>query len=139
MPTTTTPPDLDTRPEIRALVIDFYREVQADDLLGPVFVDVARVDWSSHVPHLVDYWCLVLLGETGYAGTTLATHRRIHGLVGFRREHFERWLEIFEDCVDRRWTGEQSVRAKDHARRVIETLRRRLAVEALSVVEVGRG
>lgn len=42
-----------------------------DDLLAPVFTEVAEVDWSAHIPRLIDYWCRVLLGEPGYDGAIL--------------------------------------------------------------------
>jgi hypothetical protein len=45
--------DLDTRTQIHDLVVRFYREVVFDDLLGPVFADVAEVDWSVHIPKLI--------------------------------------------------------------------------------------
>jgi hemoglobin len=54
--------DLDDRGEITELVRRFYARVAEDDLLGPVFEDVARVDWSTHLPKLTELWCRVLLG-----------------------------------------------------------------------------
>ena len=58
--------DLDSRAKVHALVVDFYREVAFDDLLGPMFGEVAEVDWATHIPKLIDYWCRVLLGQPGY-------------------------------------------------------------------------
>ena len=40
--------DLDTVEEIAEMVRRFYADVAMDDLLGPVFEDVAEVDWSEH-------------------------------------------------------------------------------------------
>src|SRR5688500_14309868 len=51
--------DLVSRAQVHDLVVDFYRRVALDDLLGPVFGEVAEVDWSVHIPKLVDYWCRV--------------------------------------------------------------------------------
>mgnify|MGYP000346625624 CR=1 FL=1 len=42
--TVPTMPDLDSRSAIHDLVVRFYREVVFDDLLGPVFGEVAEVD-----------------------------------------------------------------------------------------------
>jgi truncated hemoglobin YjbI len=67
--------DLGTRADVHDLVVHFYREVALDDLLGPVFGEVAEVDWAVHIPRLIDYWSLVLLGDRGYDGAILA--RRI--------------------------------------------------------------
>jgi truncated hemoglobin YjbI len=40
--------DLATRGQIHDLVDSFYRELIMDDNLGPVFPEVAEVDWSQH-------------------------------------------------------------------------------------------
>ena len=55
--------DLETRADIHDLVVAFYREIVFDDLLEPVFGEVAEVDWALHIPKLIDYWCRVLLGQ----------------------------------------------------------------------------
>ncbi len=118
--------DLDSRAEIHDLVIDFYREIALDDLLGPVFGEVAEVDWAVHIPRLIDYWSQVLLGDPGYDGAVLAAHRYVHGLEPLRSELFERWYGLFVESVDGRWSGPQAERAKAHAAKTAAILARRL-------------
>jgi hemoglobin len=118
--------DLDSRRDIHDLVVRFYREVVFDDLLEPVFGEVAEVDWSAHIPKLIDYWCRVLLGEPGYAGAILAAHRHVHDLDAFRIEHFNRWYSLWVMSVDAGWTGPLAERAKRHAARIATSLVRRL-------------
>jgi hemoglobin len=118
--------DLETRAEIHDLVIDFYREVALDDLLGPVFGEVAEVDWAIHIPRLIDYWSQVLLGQPGYDGAILAAHRYVHGLEPLRVDLFERWYRLFAASVDGGWKGPQAERAKAHAARTAAILARRL-------------
>ncbi len=118
--------DLETRAEIHDLVIHFYREVALDDLLGPVFGEIAEVDWAVHIPRLIDYWSQVLLGEAGYDGAILAAHRYVHGLEPLRLELFERWYHLFVASVDGRWKGPQAELAKAHAAKTAAILARRL-------------
>jgi hemoglobin len=118
--------DLATRAEIHDLVIHFYREVALDDLLGPVFGEVAEVDWAVHIPRLIDYWSQVLLGEAGYDGAILAAHRYVHGLEPLRVELFDRWYGLFVASVDGRWAGPRAERAKQHAAKTASILARRL-------------
>lgn len=118
--------DLDTRAKVHDLVVDFYREVSFDDRLGPVFNDVAEVDWPVHIPKLIDYWCRVLLGEVGYDGYILGPHARVDALEPFRAELFDRWYALFETAVDAGWSGPLAERAKDHAVRMSGVLSRRL-------------
>jgi hemoglobin len=118
--------DLRTRAQIHDLVVRFYREIVFDDLLGPVFTEVAEVDWSIHMPKLIDYWCRVLLGEPGYDGQILTAHREVHRLERFRKEFFDRWYLLFVETVDEGWRGPIAERAKAHAARIAGALARRL-------------
>ena len=118
--------DLDTRGKIHDVVVHFYREVVFDELLAPVFGEVAEVDWSEHIPKLIDYWCQVLLGEPGYAGYILGPHRSVHDLCPFTAEFFDRWFRLWSESIDSRWAGPRAERAKSHAEKIAGVLSRKL-------------
>jgi hemoglobin len=118
--------DIETRSDVHDLVVAFYREVVFDDLLAPVFGEVAEVDWALHIPKLIDYWCRVLLGQTGYAGAILTAHRHVHHIEAFRVEHFDRWYELWIESIDQRWAGPVADTAKKHAADIGGVLARRL-------------
>jgi hemoglobin len=118
--------DLDRRAEIHDLVIDFYREIALDPELGRVFGEVAEVDWAIHIPRLISYWARVLLGEPGYDGYILRPHQYVHGLEPLELRYFDRWYELWVDCVDARWRGPVAEAAKGHAARMAKTLARRI-------------
>ena len=107
--------DLVSRSEIHDLVVEFYREVVFDELLAPIFGEVAEVDWSQHIPRLTDYWCRILLREGGYAGAVTAAHRHLHALEPVRIEHCDRWYVLWATSVDAHWAGPSADRAKAHA------------------------
>jgi hemoglobin len=121
--------DLDSRSAIHDLVVAFYREVVFDELLAPMFGEVAEVDWSVHIPHLIDYWCRVLLGEPGYAGAIVRAHADLHQLEPLRPEHFDRWYGLWCRSIDQGWSGPVAERAKAHAAHMAATLARRVAGE----------
>jgi hemoglobin len=118
--------DLDSRSAIHDVVVRFYREIALDDLLEPVFGQIAEVDWSIHIPTLIDYWCRVLLGVPGYDGAILAAHRHVHDLSAFRVEHFDRWYALWALSVDAGWSGPLANRAKRHGARIARSLARQL-------------
>lgn len=118
--------DLETRADIHDLVVAFYREIVFDDLLEPVFGEVAEVDWALHIPKLIDYWCRVLLGQPGYAGAILNAHRHVHDIEPFRVEHFDRWYALWIDAIDQRWAGPTADLAKTHAAHIAAVLARKL-------------
>jgi hemoglobin len=128
-------PDLTTRRQIHDLVVAFYRELVMDVVLGPVFEEVAEVDWSHHIPLLIDYWCRILLGDQSYQGTLLMAHRRVHELQPFTTEHFDRWYGQWVATINSRWSGPLAEKAKAHAARIATTLARQLPQIAWDPVE----
>jgi len=105
-------PDLDSRANVERFVDLFYERLLADEQLAPIFVDVAEIDLSVHLPHIKDYWCKLLLGEEGYQRHTMNIHRELHGKRPLRKDDFERWLEFFIATVDAHFAGERAERAK---------------------------
>ena len=118
--------DLDDRAAIHDLVVHFYREVAFDDLLGPVFGEVAEVDWAEHIPRLIGYWCRVLLGHSSYDGRILGAHERVHREHPFEPELFDRWHRLFVESVDSGWRGPRAEQAKRHAAHMLGVMSRRL-------------
>ena len=118
--------DLDTRTAIHDLVVAFYREIVFDELLGPVFEEVAETDWAVHIPRLIDYWCRILLGDHVYNGALLEAHREVHHRDPFRDEHFDRWFHLWTTSIDARWHGPRADQAKRHAAATAGLISRRL-------------
>ena len=117
--------DIIGRDDVERLVVSFYRDAAMDDLLGPIF-HAAHVDWSVHIPKLVDFWAWQLFGERGYEGNPLRAHEPAHGRTPFRAEHYERWLELFVETVDAHFEGPTAEAAKARAARMARALRRLL-------------
>jgi hemoglobin len=110
--------DVSSPVDVEQIVRRFYGAVAQDALLGPVFNNVARVDWSEHLPKLTAFWCRALFGTEGYQGNPFAQHRAVHERSPFTAEHFARWLELFEETVDEGWCGERAESMKELARNV---------------------
>lgn len=118
--------DLDRRAAIHDLVVAFYREVVFDEILAPVFEEVAETDWAVHIPRLIDYWCKILLGDPRYNGAMLVAHREVHQPEPFRDEHFDRWYRLWVASIDARWRGPRAEQAKSHAAATARLISRRL-------------
>lgn len=121
--------DLDTPDEIAEMVRRFYADVAMDDLLGPVFEDVAAVDWSEHLPKLTAFWCRALLGQEGYRGNPFRAHAQVHARSPFTAAHFERWLDLFHETLDLGWVGPRVERARLLAENVARVHRQQLLGE----------
>ena len=97
--------DITNREDIQLLVDDFYRKVQADDLLGPVF---SHVNWPQHLPVMYDFWSSMLLGDQSYRGNPLQKHLPL----GIQPEHFQQWLKLFHATVEEHFAGEKAEEVK---------------------------
>ena len=108
-------PDITGRAEIELLVNRFYDKVRADDTLGPVFDDVAKVNWDEHLPRLYAFWQSVLFGEGGFRGNPLAVHMKLVAETPMEWPMFLRWLELFHGTVDELFEGDNALRIKRSA------------------------
>ncbi|MFV0525304.1 MAG: group III truncated hemoglobin [Acidimicrobiales bacterium] len=111
-------PDLDSTDQIAEMVRRFYRDVDTDDLLGPIFNDVAEVDWDTHLPKLTAFWARALLGHDGYHGNPFGRHAAVHSVSPLEPVHFERWLKLFDATLDGGWSGPATERARALAHNV---------------------
>jgi hemoglobin len=123
--------DIVGRDDVERLVVAFYRDAAMDDLLSPIF-HAAHVDWSVHIPKLVDFWAWQLFGERGYERNPLRAHEPAHQRTPFGPEHYERWVELFVETVDAHFEGPVAEAAKARAVRMANALRRLLEGKAAS-------
>ncbi len=114
--------DLDSREQIAEFVDQFYAQLLEDPVLAPIFLDVAAVDLQVHKPHIVDYWCKLLLGDASYQRHTMNIHRNLHDKRALEAADFERWVGFFERTVNARWRGEKADRARRIARTIADNM-----------------
>jgi hemoglobin len=122
-------PDLETEADIVKLVDAFYSRVNEDELLRPVFVDVAQVDWAHHLPTMYDFWSSVLLGTSRYKGRPMARHFPLP--IG--PAHFQRWLALFQASVDGLFAGPKAEDAKLRAQSIGAMFQHRMNPGPLSI------
>lgn len=120
--------DLAGRSDIDVLLRDFYGRVFDDPLLAHIFLEVAHMDLEEHLPRIGDFWEKVLFNTAEYDGRALLVHRRINGLEPFTSAHFARWLELWDDAVNRRYDGPVAEQAQSHAARIAVAFKRNLHV-----------
>jgi len=106
--TDTTKPDIKTLDDIKKLVDTFYGRVQEDGLIGPIFNEKLAGKWPEHLAKMYAFWQTILLDEHTYHGRPFPPHAELP----IHQEHFERWLALFGDTVDRLFEGETASEAK---------------------------
>ena len=102
------------RDDVKQLVDSFYEKVKCDQLIGPIFNDIARVDWNEHLPKLYNFWEDLLFGIDNYNGRPFPPHMKLD----LKPEHFDRWLGLFCETVDEKFTGFKAEEIKTRAHRI---------------------
>lgn len=100
--------------DVEELVRRFYQAVIPDELLGPIF-HAMEVDWSVHIPKLVAFWSLRLLGLPGYTGNAAGAHLPVLDRCPFGERELHRWLELWEETIDELFVGERADLARKRA------------------------
>ena len=99
---------LETREDIEFLVNQFYDKVGSDETIGFFFNDVAKVDWSHHLPKMYSFWETLLLGNISYKGNPMAVHFPINREVAMEKRHFEHWIKLWTQTIEENFSGEMA-------------------------------
>jgi hemoglobin len=102
---------LDSRADLEILLDRFYGRVREDQKIGPIFNEVAKVDWDQHVKKIYNFWDDLLFGAHSYHGRPFPPHVPL----GLKVEHFERWLELFFQTTDELFEGQKADEIKMRA------------------------
>lgn len=115
-------PDISNSEDIKLLINTFYEKVQRDDVIGYIFNDIARVNWSAHLPVMYAFWDFLLLGNAdAYRGNPIQKHFDLHAKHPLKAAHFDRWLALFQSTVDELFEGSNADNAKFRAFAIAET------------------
>jgi hemoglobin len=107
--------DIENRCDIEWLVTRFYEKVKADDTIGYIFNDIAKVNWEKHLPIMFNFWENVLFYTGNYEGNPMDIHQHLHRAAPLKKEHFTRWNLLFLETVDEHFEGTNAVLAKQRA------------------------
>ena len=105
-------PDIESDADIQTVVHAFYRDMEADPMIGPYF---AGLDWSAHLPRMVGFWSSVVFHTGVYRGRPFDPHAQMPGLA---REHFGHWVGRFQRTVDARFAGPRADLMKGRAEQI---------------------
>lgn len=96
--------EITTLENIKLLVDDFYGKVREDEMLGYIFDDVIKDNWTEHLEKMYSFWQTILLHEYTYKGAPFPKHLKLP----VEKEHFDRWLELFHETIDTYFEGEKA-------------------------------
>lgn len=106
--------DLHQLEDVKKVVDAFYDRIRTDELLGKIFNEVIQDQWPTHLEKMYRFWQTVLFDEHTYSGSPFAVHAKLP--VAF--EHFERWIQLFNETIDAHFTGEKADQMKNQGKRM---------------------
>jgi hemoglobin len=134
--TTQNLPDIKTETDVRAFVDDFYAKVTVDPMLGPIFNEIAGVDWAEHLPTMYRFWGSMLLGTRNYKGVPFPPHAALRAHI--TPAHFTRWLTLFTESIDKLFQGEMADTAKQRAMNIAFIFQSKLSMMAREPAVAGQ-
>ncbi len=114
--------DLENRADIEALVNAFYDKVEADEVIGYIFNDIAKVNWKQHLPVMYDFWENIIFLKDTYTGNPMPVHSALNHRVRLTKEHFKRWIELFTQTADELFEGPGAALTKEKARGIVAVM-----------------
>ena len=109
---------LDSPEAIKHLVDSFYEKTRADSFIGPIFTEVAGVDWAVHLPKMYAFWETIILGNNAYDGHPFRPHLLVNQMQTLTRDHFDRWLALFSETIQENFTGETAEQVRQRATQI---------------------
>lgn len=100
--------DISTIEDIQLLVNTFYDKVKEDPLIGPIFIGVIQDRWPVHLEKMYRFWQTILLEEHTYNGHPFLPHAE----MPLEQKHFDAWLKIWQETIDRYFKGAVADEAK---------------------------
>lgn len=122
--------DIENREDIELLIDAFYQQVVKDDLIGFFFTKVVKLDFERHIPIMYDFWETTLLGNWKYKGNPMVKHIQLNEKEPLSSEHFERWLQLWEDTLSRYFSGPKSEEAVKKAKQIGELMQFKIQQQA---------
>ena len=110
--------DISTEADIKLLVDEFYKKVVVDPTIGFIFNEVAHFSWETHIPIMYSFWSSILLGSNSYAGNPMVKHLELDKLIPLTKNHFDKWLELWEKTVRENFNGSQADEAVTRAKNI---------------------
>lgn len=107
--------DIADKEDIVLLVNSFYEKVKNDESISFFFSKVVPVNWENHLPVMYTFWENIFFHSGGYTGNPMQVHTELHTKHVLQKEHFEKWIALFNAAVDELFEGEKASQAKQRA------------------------
>lgn len=110
--------DIESREDLLDLLKAFYEKAFRDELIGRFFTEVVPLDLKTHIPVIADFWEAIVFNTHGYQKNVMEVHQKIHGLSPIKKEHLDRWVQLFTETITEKFEGSKAMLMQQRARSV---------------------
>ena len=110
--------DVSNREDIINLLETFYAKAFKDEVIGHFFTEVVPLNLETHIPVIADFWEAIVFNTQGYRKNVMEVHQHINQLSAIKKEHLDKWVNIFTATVDQMFEGSKAELMKQRARSV---------------------
>lgn len=107
--------DIETRADLEGLLRAFYEKAFADELIGHFFTKVVPLNLDTHIPVITDFWEAIIFNKHTYKKNVMVVHQHIHHLSHIKKDHLDRWVQLFTGTVDEMFEGDKAILIKQRA------------------------
>jgi len=111
--------DILSEADVKLLVNTFYDKVRKDEILAPVFEPIIKDNWEMHLSRMIDFWSTLLLYTKKYKDDPMPKHLPLP--IG--KDHFDRWLLLFNLTIDELFEGTIAENARKRANSIAKIMK----------------
>jgi hemoglobin len=100
--------DIANSKDIQFLVDSFYQKVVIDNVIGPFFTEVVKVNWEKHLPVMYTFWENTLFYTGNYKGNIIEKHQNVSNISKLNQEHLNRWMDLWTQTIHENFEGEKA-------------------------------
>ncbi len=94
--------------DIQLMVNEFYGKIREDELLGPIFNNVIKDNWDTHLEKMYGFWETIVFNVRQYTGSPFQKHIPLP----IEGKHFQHWLALFHATIDEHFVGKNAEEIK---------------------------
>ena len=107
--------DINQRKDLDLLVSEFYKKVLTDEKITPVFTGKVKINWTTHLPIISDFWENLLWGGNKYQDNLMQKHLDFNKNIPLTPLHLERWLLHWNTTLTENFSGKNTEEVKERA------------------------
>lgn len=118
--------DINNRVDVEKFVNAFFKKLMNDEEFSYIFSEIAGIKLLSHLDAQYDFWESAIFQNSKYKEDILMIHLELHFKYKLNQNHFNRWLNLFNETVDELFDGNNASKAKEKALSIASVIKMKI-------------